>query len=67
MNTNVMEYKCPCCNAGLAFSGDSQQLSCEYCGTSFELEAVRAFNESAATKPTEEMHLEQENPPYYKF
>lgn len=46
MATNVMEYKCPCCTAGLMFSGDSQQLTCEYCGTTFEPDAVRAYNEA---------------------
>lgn len=45
METNVMEYQCPCCTAGLKFGGDTQQLTCEYCGTTFELDAVKAFNE----------------------
>ena len=44
----VMEYKCPCCNAGLTFSGDVQQLTCEYCENTFELDAVKAFNEQLA-------------------
>ncbi len=45
--TGAIAYKCPCCDAGLAFSGEVQQLKCEYCGNSFEIEAVRAYNESA--------------------
>ena len=45
---NVIEYQCPCCNAGLRYDGDIQQLKCEYCGTEFEIEAVRAFNESSS-------------------
>lgn len=44
-STNVMEYKCPCCNAGLAFSGAAQQLKCEYCDNAFDLDAVKAYNE----------------------
>ena len=59
MKANVMEYNCPCCNAGLSFSGDSQQLSCEYCGTSFDIDAVRAFNESAAAQSNVEFQWEQ--------
>ena len=43
---NVIEYKCPCCNAGLSFDGSSQQLTCAYCDNTFEIDAVRAFNES---------------------
>lgn len=43
---NVLEYKCPCCGAGLAFSGAEQKLSCEYCDGTFELEAVKEYNEA---------------------
>ena len=49
--TNVMEYKCPCCDAGLVFGEDVQQMTCEYCGNTFELEAVQAFNEPQQTEP----------------
>ena len=44
--TNVIEYKCPCCNAGIKFGSDSQQLQCEYCDSEFEFNAVIAYNES---------------------
>lgn len=43
---SVMEYKCPCCGAALAFSGHSQQLSCSSCGNSFEIEDVKQYNEA---------------------
>ena len=45
-SSNVIEYKCPCCNAGLVFSGDTQQLTCEYCDNTFDIDTVKAFNES---------------------
>lgn len=44
----VMEYKCPCCGAGLAFGEKEQKLKCESCGNSFEVDAVKAFNEPEA-------------------
>ncbi len=44
--THVMEYKCPCCNAGLIFRNDSQQMTCSSCGNSFEPDAVEAYNEA---------------------
>ncbi len=52
--TNVIEYKCPCCNAGLIFQGNEQKLKCEYCDNSFELDTVKAFNEdnTQQTEPT---------------
>ena len=58
--TNVIEYKCPCCGAGLQFRGDSQQLKCDYCDNSFDLETVRAFNDSEAQQTSEEFGWEQE-------
>lgn len=50
---HVIEYKCPCCNAGLIFGDDEQKLTCEYCNNTFEIEAVRAFNETAAQNQQE--------------
>lgn len=47
--TSVLEYKCPCCNAGLKFGHDVQKMTCEYCDNTFELEAVQAYNEKDAT------------------
>ena len=45
-STQVLEYKCPCCNAGLVFGPGIQQLKCDYCDNTFELDTVRAYNES---------------------
>lgn len=42
----VLEYKCPCCNAGLVFGSNTQQLTCEYCGNTFDIDTVKAFNDS---------------------
>lgn len=44
--SNVLEFKCPCCNAALIFGADSQNLKCEYCDTAFEIDAINAYNES---------------------
>ncbi len=41
----VLEYKCPCCGAGLAFGEKEQKLKCESCGNTFDVDAVKAFNE----------------------
>ena len=43
---NIIEYKCPCCNAGLVFGSQVQKLTCEYCDNTFDLDTVRAYNES---------------------
>ena len=58
--TRVLEYKCPCCNAGLHFGSDAQKLNCEYCGNTFDIDTVRAFNESQNPQDAEEFQWEQE-------
>lgn len=45
----ILEYKCPCCGAALRFSGVEQNLTCEYCDNTFELEAVQAYNEESSS------------------
>lgn len=56
--SRVLEYKCPCCNAGLVFGKNTQKLTCEYCGNTFDIDTVRAFQESENQKPSEEFHWE---------
>lgn len=48
----VLEYKCPCCGAGLAFDEQSQKLSCGSCGNQFELDAVKAFSDTTPMEDT---------------
>ena len=56
---SVIEYKCPCCNAGLAFDGVSQRLTCEYCDNTFDIDTVRAFNESQIQTDQTEFQWEE--------
>ena len=42
----VLEYNCPCCGAGLMFAADLQKLKCEYCDNEFDLETVKAYEDS---------------------
>lgn len=56
--TRVLEYKCPCCNAGLVFGNNTQKLTCEYCGNTFDIDTVRAFQESESKKTIEEFQWE---------
>lgn len=58
--SSVMEFKCPCCNATLPFSGDTQQMKCEYCDNSFDLDTLRACAESnAAPSQTSELYWDK--------
>ncbi len=49
----VLEYKCPCCSAGLVFGDESQKLKCEYCDNEFDPETVRTYNEGLAQTSSE--------------
>lgn len=43
--SQVLEYKCPCCDAPLVF-GQQQKLACDSCGNEFELEAVQVYHQA---------------------
>jgi len=59
-STNVIEFKCPCCNAGLVFGSEVQKLTCEYCDNTFDLDTVRAYNESQVNENSEDLSWEAE-------
>lgn len=43
---SVLEYKCPCCGAALVFDQQTQNMLCQYCDNTFEMEAVLEYNQS---------------------
>ena len=59
---SVIEYKCPCCGAGLPFGSDTQQMTCEYCDTIFDVDAVRAYNEDSTANSQETFVWEKDKP-----
>ncbi len=50
---HVLEYKCPCCGAGLVFGDEAQKMTCQYCDNEFELDAVKAYNATLTADTTE--------------
>ena len=48
-DVNVVEYKCPCCGAALSFAPGSQQMRCAACLNTFDLEAVKDYNDALVT------------------
>lgn len=57
----ITSYKCPCCSAVITFDIDRQKMSCASCGNTFEMEAVKDFNE--AQLKAEESSYEWNNVP----
>lgn len=56
---SVKEYKCPCCGAGIKFDSASQQMTCEYCDTQFDMETVKQYNEALENENQEEFNWEE--------
>lgn len=42
----MQEYKCPCCGGAIAFDSTSQKMACPYCGSEFEMETLKVYDES---------------------
>ena len=57
----VLEFKCPCCNAPLAFGSDCQQMKCDYCDNTFDLETLRACQESDQPDTPPQVQWEEDN------
>lgn len=41
----LLEYKCPCCGGKLEFDSTAQQMTCPYCGTSLDVETLKAYDD----------------------
>ncbi len=46
----LQQYKCPCCDGAIEFDVQSQKMECPYCGTEFEMETLRAYDEALNTQ-----------------
>lgn len=55
----LQEYKCPCCGGAVNFDSQVQKMKCPYCDTEFEMEALKAQEESAAANQPDSMDWEQ--------
>ena len=54
----ILEYECPCCGATLSFGAETQQMTCQYCDNTFELDTVKAFQENKKPIEPEPEHWE---------
>lgn len=56
--SNLHEYKCPACNAGIEFDSSLQKMKCSYCGNEFDMEVVRDYDYVLNSMPEEDMTWE---------
>lgn len=62
MPDTILEYKCPCCNAGLPFHEGLQKMKCQYCDNEFDLETVRTYQEELDKQDEVDFRWEQSQP-----
>lgn len=53
----LMEYKCPCCGAGLTFSSALQKMKCEYCDSEFDVETLKAYDDALKKAETNQPEI----------
>ncbi len=56
--STVLEFKCPCCNAGLRYAQGTDKFTCEYCDNTFDLETITAYQESVQGTKSEDFSWE---------
>lgn len=58
---SVIEYKCPCCNAGLGFDDSLQTLKCEYCDNTFDIKTIKEYNNLCTDSLDKDIQWEQDS------
>ena len=53
MPTQVTNYQCPACTGPLHFDSATGKLTCDYCGTSYEVAEIEALFAEKEQKATE--------------
>ena len=54
--SEVVSYKCPCCNAPLVYDAKKGTMSCEYCGTNFSAEDTADYIDAMQTEGAEDVY-----------
>jgi DNA-directed RNA polymerase subunit RPC12/RpoP len=50
--SELIQYKCPCCGAPIAFDAKTQKVKCANCGNEYEMETLKNYDE--ANKPAQD-------------
>ena len=51
---SIINYKCPNCTASMSYNGKEDKMTCEYCGSTFELDDMEALKEDEIQLEAEE-------------
>ncbi len=50
---DIIQYKCPSCMGELEFDSASQKMKCPYCGSEYDMETLKSFDEALNEQPQE--------------
>lgn len=56
--SDLHEYKCPCCGGAITFDTATQNMKCPYCGTEYETETLKSYDESLKEEISDDMKWE---------
>lgn len=58
---DIINYKCPSCDGPLTFKSESQEMGCDFCGSSFSIDEVKKYNEDAPSSAKDSTEDNTEN------
>jgi len=53
--SELLHYKCPCCDGAIEFDSGLQKMKCPYCDTEFEMETLASYDEALSAEQGDEM------------
>ena len=60
--STLLDYKCPCCGGKIEFDTSVQEMKCPYCDTTFDVEALKEYDD-VLNAPAQEDDMQWETKP----
>ena len=64
MANAIQEYKCPCCGGAINFDSSIQKMKCPYCDTEFEMDALKAQDETSLANGGDDISWQKQDGGY---
>lgn len=55
--SQLLDYKCPCCNGSIEFNSSVQKMKCPYCDSEFEMETLKEYDNSLSEEAPDDLKL----------
>ena len=54
--SDLLIYKCPCCDGAIEFDSTSQKLKCPFCDTEFDVNTIEEYNNEINSNNTDDLN-----------